>query len=113
MKVILKIDEYLPERNAVAVRISRLHSDKSIDELGAKIVDCNDLNLVDTELFVESLANKISHRIEEQESLKQILNENQPVVITGELDINDLVGKVLQTRISNKLKTIKMRRIEL
>jgi len=113
MKVILKIEEYLPERNSVVVKINRLHSNKSIDELGAKVVNCNDLNIENTELFFESLANKISHRIDTQESCQPILDDNQPDEIVGDLDFNKLIGKVVQTRITNGLKTIGMRRIEL
>ena len=44
MKVILKIDEYLPEKNSVVVKTCRLHSHKSIDEFGAKVVSCDDLD---------------------------------------------------------------------
>ena len=113
MKVILKIDKYLPDKNSISVRITKLNSNKSINVTPAKMIDCSDLNLDDVESFIESLAIKIFHRIENQESLVPILDENQPVNVTGDLNINDLVGKVLQTRISNKLKTIKMRRIEL
>ena len=113
MKVILKIEEYLPERNSVVVKINRLHSNKSIDELGAKVVNCNDLNIENTELFFESLANKISHRINIQESCQPILDDNQPDEIVGDLDFSKLIGKVVQTRITNGLKTIGMRRIEL
>ena len=113
MKVILKIEEYLPERNSVVVKINRLHSNQSIDELGAKVVNCNDLNIENTELFFESLANKISHRIDIQESCQPILDDNQPDEIVGDLNFNNLIGKVVQTRITNGLKTIGMRRIEL
>ena len=35
MKVILKIDEYLPEKNSVVFKTCRLHCHKSIDEFGA------------------------------------------------------------------------------
>ena len=46
MKVILKIDEYLEEKNSVVFKTCRLHSHKSIDEFGAKVVNCDDLNTV-------------------------------------------------------------------
>ena len=113
MKVILKIDRYIPDTNYVAVKITKLHSNKSINEIGAKMVDCNDLNMVDTELFLESLADKISPMLDRQESSSPILEENIPIKVEGDLDLNKLVGKVLQTRISNSCRLIKMRRIEL
>ena len=113
MKVILKIDRYLPDTNYVAVKITKLHSNTSIDEMGAKMIDCSDLNMTNTEMFIESIANKISHMIDRQESSIPILEENQPIEVEGDLDFDKLIGKVLQTRISNSCRTIKMRRIEL
>ena len=47
MKVILKIDEYIREKNSVVVKTCRLYSHKSIDEFGAKVVNCDDLNMTD------------------------------------------------------------------
>ena len=44
MKVIIKILEYLPERDGVIFRTCRLNSHKPIDEYPAKVVDCHDLN---------------------------------------------------------------------
>ena len=52
MKVILKIDEYLQEKNSVVVKTCRLYSHKSIDEFGAKVVNCDDLNMTDSETFI-------------------------------------------------------------
>ena len=49
MKVIIKILEYLSERDAVVFRTCRLNSHKPIDEYPEKVVDCFDLNKNDTE----------------------------------------------------------------
>jgi hypothetical protein len=63
MKVILKIEEYLREKNSVVFKTCRLHSHKSIDEFGAKVVSCDDLNMTDCETFIESLVNKVSIKV--------------------------------------------------
>ena len=113
MKVIIKINEYLPERNSVVFKTCRLHSHKSIDELGAKVVNCDDLNMTDCETFIESLANKISHRIDTQDEKQGIYESNKPVEITGELDFEKLIGVVVQGRVSKGTRLLKMRKIEL
>ena len=115
MKVIIKIDEYLPDRNSVVFKTCRLNSHKSIDEFEAKVVDCHDLNMTDCETFIESLINKVSNdRIEIQDESEGVLDSNVPVEITGELDFQRLKGVVVQGRLSNKInRRLKMRRIEL
>ena len=114
MKVILKIDEYLPEKNSVVFKTCRLHCHKSIDEFGAKVVNCDDLNMTDCETFIESLVNKVSqNRIDTQDEKQGILESNKPVEITGELDFEKLVGVVVQGRVSNRTRLLKMRKIEL
>ena len=114
MKVIIKIDEYLPERNSVVFKTCRLNSHKSIDEFEAKVVDCHDLNMTDCETFIESLINKVSNdRIECQDESEGILDSNIPVEITGELDFEKLIGVVVQGRVSRRNRILKMRRIEL
>ena len=115
MKVIIKIDEFLPERNSVVFKTCRLNSHKSIDEFEAKVVDCHDLNMTDCETFIESLINKVSNdRIESQDESEGILDSNIPNEITGELDFQKLIGVVVQGRLSNKInRRLKMRRIEL
>ena len=115
MKEIIKIDEYLPERNSVVFKTCRLNSHKPIDEYEAKVVDCHDLNMTDCETFIESLINKVSNdRIDIQDESEGILDSNIPNEITGELDFQKLIGVVVQGRLSNKInRRLKMRRIEL
>ena len=113
MKVIIKIDEYLPERNSVVFKTCRLNSHKSIDEFEAKVVDCHDLNMTDCETFIESLANKISHRIDTQDEKQGVSESNKPVEITGELDFEKLIGVVVQGRVSNRTRLLKMRKVDL
>mgnify|MGYP006228973659 CR=1 FL=1 len=114
MKVILKIDEYIQEKNSVVVKTCRLYSHKSIDEFGAKVVNCDDLNMTDCESFIESLVNKVSqNRIDSQDEKQGILESNKPVEITGELDFEKIIGVVIQGRVSRRNRILKMRRIEL
>ena len=113
MKVIIKIDEYLPERNSVVFKTCRLNSHKSIDEFESKVVDCHDLNMTDCETFIESLANKISHRIDTQDEKQGIYESNKPVEITGKLDFEKLIGVVVQGRVSNGTRLLKMRKVDL
>ena len=115
MKVIIKINEYLPERNSVVFKTCRLNSHKSIDEFEAKVIDCHDLNMTDAETFIESLINKVSSdRIESQDENEGVLDSNIPIEITGELDFQKLIGVVVQGRLSNKInRRLKMRRIVL
>ena len=96
------------------VKTCRLYSHKSIDEFGAKVVNCDDLNMTDCETFIESLVNKVSqNRIETQDEKQGIIESNKPVEITGELDFEKLIGVVVQGRVSKKTKLLKMRKIEL
>ena len=115
MKVIIKILEYLSERDAVVLRTCRLNSHKSIDEYPEKVVDCYDLNKNDAEDFIQSLVYKISlHLIDEQDENEGVLDENASIKPTGELDFEKIVGKVFQVRhTTRRINHLKMRRIEL
>ena len=115
MKVIIKILDYLSERDAVVFRTCRLNSHKPIDEYPEKVVDCFDLNKNDTEDFIQSLVHKISvHLIDEQDENEGVLDENIPIKPTGELDFEKIIGKVFKVRHTNRIiNHLKMRRIEL
>ena len=104
MKVIIKIEEYLPDRNSAVFKTCRLNSHRSIDEFESKVVDCHDLNTTDIETFIESLINKVSNdRIESQDESEGILDSNIPIEITGELDFHRLIGVIVQGRLSLSL----------
>ena len=114
MKVILKIEDYIREKNSVVFKTCRLHSHKSIDEFGAKVVSCDDLNMTDCETFIESLVNKVSqNRIEIQDEKQSIIESNKPVEITGELDFEKFIGVVVQGRVSKRTRLLKMRKVDL
>ena len=115
MKAIIKIDEYLSDRDSIVVKICNLHSQKPIDEYSAKIVDCDDLDKTDVEMFVDGLMKKSGARtIKTQEEKLPILKENIPEQVSGEVDLQSLVGKVLEGKVDNwRKKALKMRKVEL
>ena len=115
MKSIIKIDEYLSDRNSIVVKICNLHSQKPIDEYFSKIVDCDDLDTTDVEIFVDGLMKKFgSSRIKNQEEKLPILKQNIPEKLSGEIDLQSLVGKVIEGKVDDwRKKAIKMRKVEL
>lgn len=115
MKGIIKIDEYLSDRDSIAVKICNLHSQKPIDEYSAKIVDCDNLDTTDIDMFVDGLMKKSgARRIQTQEEKLPILKENIPEQLSGEVDLQSLVGKVIEGKVDDwRKKPIKMRKIEL
>ena len=115
MKSIIKIDEYLSDRNSIVVKVCNLHSQKPIDDYTAKIVDCDDLDTTDVDMCVDGLMKKSgSRRIQTQEEKLPILKENVPEQVSGELDLQSLVGKVIEGKVDDwRKKAIKMRKVEL
>ena len=115
MKGIIKIDEYLSDRDSIVVKICSLHSQKPIDDYTAKIVDCDNLDTTDIDMFVDGLMKKSgARRIQTQEEKLPILKENIPEQLSGEVDLESLVGKVIEGKVDDwRKKPIKMRKIEL
>ena len=115
MKAIIKIDEYLSDRDSIVVKICNLHSQKPIDEYSAKIVDCDNLDTTDVEMFVDGLMKKSgARRIKTQEEKLPILKENIPTQVSGEVNIENLIGKVIEGKVDDwRKKSLKMRKVEL
>jgi len=115
MKAIIKIDEYLSDRDSIVVKMCNLHSQKPIDEYSAKIVDCDDLDTTDVEIFVDGLMKKSgARRIKTQEEKLPILKENIPEQVSGEVNIENLIGKVIEGKVDDwRKKSLKMRKVEL
>ena len=114
MNVIIKIDEYLPDTQQIVMRICRLHSLKKIDDYMKYAVDIFDLDLTDTESFIDSLIFKVKQTIQEQDESEPILDENTPIKVGGELDIQNLVGKNIEGKVWYRgTRSLKMRKIEL
>ena len=114
MNVIIKIEEFLPDTQQIIMRICALHTHKIIDEYRTYAIEISDLNMLDHESFMDSLINKVKHLIQQQDENEPILDDNIPFEIDGELDIQNLVGKVIGGKISNgKSRLLTMRRVEL
>lgn len=117
MKVIIKIDDYYPEQDSVVIRISRLHSFKSIDEHRTFAIDCYDIDKTTIESFVDGLIFKVKHLIQEQDENEKILESNTPVEIDGELelDFQKIIGKNIETKIpvEGRNRLLNMRRVHL
>ena len=114
MRVIIKIDEYLENENYIVFRIARLNSHKKINDHRTFSVDCSDLDVTDTESFIDSLIFKYKHLIQEQDENQELLKENIPVNVDEELDLKSIVGKVIEGRAFDRpTRMLKMRKIEL
>ena len=113
MKVIIKILDYLSERDAVVFRTCRLNSHKPIDEYVKKAVDLKELDLYDCETFSKSLMRKYGESsIEKAEN--ETVGYNKCEKIFGKLDIQNLIGKVIEVDSDEyRREIIKMRRVEL
>lgn len=115
MKVIFKITKYLPETNQIAVKFCNLKSKISIDDYVSIGLSCDDLDMNDIESFSESLVNKFGlNQIENQENKLDVIPSNIPVDISGDLNLRDLIGKIICVKKFNrKIQKLHMRRIEL
>ena len=95
MRTIFKIGKYNEDTNSISVKFCRLHSTKSIDDYSGKLVSCDDLDVSTCESFVKSLMEKSgSRRITKEEETEPILDSNKSEIITGKLNINELVKEI-------------------
>ena len=115
MIIIFKITDYFPETNQISVKFCNEKSSKPIDEYSALAVGLKDIDTFDVESFSEGLVNKSGmRRLEKQDRKLTTLDDNKPVKIEGELNIHDLIGKVIGVNYPTRIyKKIKMRRVEL
>ena len=115
MIIIYKITDYFPETNQIAVKFCNEKSSKTIDEYNALAVGLEDIDTLDVESFSEDLVNKSGiRRLEKQDRKLTTLDDNKPEKIEGELNIHDLIGKVIGVDYPTRIyKKIKMRRVEL
>ena len=115
MIIIFKITDYFPETDQISVKFCREKSPIPIDDYNASAINCKDLDAFDVESFSESLVDKSGlRRLDKQDNKLITLKENIPEKLDGELDIRDLIGKVIG--VDYPIKTygkIKMRRVEL
>ena len=109
MKILMKIEEYLPETQQIVVKFCSSQSEKSIGDVQPLAIDLNKLELFDTELFLESLAIRGQQVIDKYEQLQY-----GEVIENGPLDITKLIGRTIEREeFPRNKKMIPMRRIEL
>ena len=113
MKNIFKIIEYLPDTQQIVVRYARKNTHKNIDEYIESAVDMKQLDLYSCETFSKSLMRKYGeHNIERIENETEGFNKCEK--ISGKLDLQSLVGKVIEVDSDEyRREIIKMRRVEL
>ena len=115
MIIIYKITDYFPEINRIAVKFCREKSSKPIDDYNAVAINCDNIDTHDIESFSESLVYKSGlRRLEKQDRKLTTLDENIPEKLDGELNIQDLIGRVIGVNYpTQNFSKIKMRRVEL
>ena len=115
MIIIFKITDYFPETNQIAVKFCNEKSSKPIDEYNAVAINFEDIDTHDVESFSESLVNKSGlRRLDKQDRKITTLDENISEKLDGELNIRDLIGRVIGVEYPTKIYSkIKMRRVEL
>ena len=115
MIIIFKITDYFPETDQIAVKFCREKSPIPIDDYNAVAINFKDIYSHDIESFSESLVDKSGlRRLDKQDKKLTTLDENIPEKLDGELNIRDLIGKVIGVEYPTKIYSkIKMRRVEL
>ena len=113
MKSIFKIERYLPDTHQIVVRFSRLHAPQPIESYARLAINCEQLDLYDCDSFVSSLMMKYGDRyVKEYEEREPIKNNSE--TISGKLDLQDLVGKVVKCDTTNYRRfRLNVRKVEL
>ena len=117
MKMIFKIEEYLPETKQVVIRYCRQNSPKPISDYPAKAVSTEIYDVsFDSRNLVESISQYGYDKVLEQEEEEITLPENLPQEIPNSVDIADYVGKVICVDSKNAReieRSRKMKRIDI
>jgi|TARA_B100001113_G_C21119534_1_gene626789 hypothetical protein len=97
----------------ISIKFVPLNDVDSIDDYPTYTISSKELDLYDCESFVESLMKVYGNYNLNEQDKKQIV-DNPPENITGELNLEDLVGRVIAAKTYNDKRFIlKMKRIEL
>ena len=117
MKMIFKIEEYLPETKQVVIRYCRQNSPKPISEYPAQAVSTEIYDVsFDSRNLVESISQYGYDKVLEQEEEEITLPENLPQEIPNSVNIADYVGKVICVDSKNAReieRSRKMKRIDI
>ena len=116
MKLVFRIDEYLPETQQIVVRMCKSLSREPILGHNPGAVDLKNLDLYDSDTFVESLmrlyGDKAIKDDEENYDIELFCNKSEK--ISGELNLTELVGKNIEGNSENYRRSIlKMREVKL
>ena len=115
MKGIFKIEKHLPDTKQIIVKFCKEKSHKSIDDYGGIALNYDGLDLSESELFIDGLMKRTGLlKIDNQEDDESILDSNKSESISGAVNLDDLVGKVIDGSVSERnIAPLKMRRVEL
>ena len=118
MKVIFKVNEYFPDTRQISLSMCKATSRKSIDEHKKTIVGLDSLGYYDSESFVKAIIDRSGNtRIKEDNDSETVLPENVSEVITGDLNMQDIVGKVIEGSIHEwygaRVNLLKMNKVDL
>lgn len=109
MKVLIKIEEYLPETQQIVVKFCSSQSEKSIDQMQAVAINLDNLSCSNTEAFLESLTRCGQRIIDNYEQI-----QHGEVIEDESFDISSLVGRTIERQQVDKIKkTLPMKRIQL
>ena len=116
MKLVFRIDEYLPETQQIVVRMCKALSREPILSHNAGAIDLKNLDLYDCDTFVESLmrlyGDKAIKNDEENYDIELFCNKSEK--IGGELNLAELVGKNIEGDSESYRRAIlKMREVKL
>tara|TARA_B100001996_G_C18127540_1_gene387683 strand:+ start:23 stop:373 length:351 start_codon:yes stop_codon:yes gene_type:complete len=116
MKLLFRIDEYLPETQQIVVRICKSLSREPISAHNPSAIDLKNLDLYDCDTFVESIMRLCGDKAirKDEEKFEIELPYNKSERISGELNIAELVGKNIEADSENYRRSIlKMREVKL
>jgi hypothetical protein len=99
MNSIFRIEEYFPQTGQIQVRFCEEKSPYPIGEGRPVMIDCGVLDCYSADTFAFSLMRAYGNpRLRKQKNKQPILPENMGGEITGKLDIQSLVGKVIKVK---------------
>ena len=116
MKIIFKIDAYYPDENRIEVRFCDEKSNAAIDEYKLYSINCEDLDMTDSDIFTDSLIKKYGLRlVEKQIDKRQTHPHNISKSISNEeLNLKNLVGKVIEGKYFSRPRyPLKMNKVDL
>jgi hypothetical protein len=117
MKMIFKIEEYLPETKQVVIRYCRQNAPKSISDYPAKTTTTDRFDTsFDNQNLIESIGQHGYQKILRQEKKEDILPVNLPHEIPNSVNLEDYVGKIISVdsdSCTRKISSRKLKKIEI